>query len=111
MKDNENIHLKIVRLFSGQANEKEKEGISQWLNQSEDNRKLYDDLREIWVSSGVQNNSDHYDLDKAIQQFKNKLRQQKSVESTKIRLLRFCALCGNHYSNLIATFLLLVRDA
>lgn len=85
----EKIHLKIIRLFSGQATKKEKEQIDDWLNQSEENKKLYEDLREIWLSSGLKNNPDHYDLDRAVRSFQSKIRQSRFAKSPKIRFLQF----------------------
>ena len=67
METNESLHILILRLFSGEADPNEKIKIAEWLELSVENRKLYSDLRDIWLSTGVQNNADQYDLDKAIQ--------------------------------------------
>jgi ferric-dicitrate binding protein FerR (iron transport regulator) len=69
----DNLHNKIIRLFSGEANPDEKHEIRVWLNQSPRNKKLFSDLREIWLSAGVRENIDNYDLNKAIEIFKQKI--------------------------------------
>ena len=72
MEFNENIHLLIVRLFSGEADAAEKKAISDWISQSAENTKLYNDLKEIWLSAGVGNNADQYHLEDAIWEFREK---------------------------------------
>lgn len=71
----DSLHNKIIRLFSGEASPDEKDEIRVWLNQSSDNRKLFGDLREIWLSAGVSGNKDEFNLDKAIEKFKQKIHQ------------------------------------
>jgi len=72
MQSQQTIHESIVRLFSGEAGNEEKSRVEAWLNQESANRKLFHDLREIWLSSGVKNNTDDYDVEHAIQLFKQK---------------------------------------
>lgn len=74
MTSEESIHILIVRLFTGEASPDEKKIIGTWLNQSPDNLKFYNDLKEIWLSSGVEENADQYNLDHAIQQFSKKIK-------------------------------------
>lgn len=73
MENTTDINILLIRLFSGEANTEEKKVISDWLEQSEDNKKLYNDLREIWLASGIQSNADEYDLERAILRFKAKI--------------------------------------
>ena len=73
MGENNNIHLKIIRLFTGEANPDEKREVGGWLNQSEGNRKLFKDLQEIWLATGVSGNSDSYDIEKAIRKFNDRI--------------------------------------
>lgn len=85
--DNKNtIHNKVIRLFNGEASSLEKNEIQNWLNQSEDNKKLYTDLQEIWLTSGVSRNSDNYDIHKAIGNFKKKI-AAGSIKKNIFRLL------------------------
>lgn len=72
-----NIDILIIRLFSGEANPDEKKNIEKWLGQSAANRKLYADLREIWLSTGIQSNADNYQLEDAILKFRDQISSEK----------------------------------
>lgn len=85
----------IIRLFSGEASGEEKKDIENWLNQEPENRKLLNDLREIWLTAGIEQNADHYDIEKAVRQFRQKIRfaGQKTVLPQRIpRLVRYAAV-------------------
>lgn len=95
MHKNEPIHIIIIRLFSGEANIDEKKHIKNWLNHSSENRKLYADLKEIWLSAGSIDNTDQYDLEKAIIQFKDKIDQEKKASFRRIKIfnvLKYAAI-------------------
>ena len=83
MNQEKSIYITITRLFTGEASPREKVVIKGWLNQSSENRKLYTDLKEIWLFSGVKNNSDQYKVEKAIQQFKEKITNEKRVDKRR----------------------------
>ncbi len=89
METNESLHILILRLFSGEADPNEKIKIAEWLELSVENRKLYSDLRDIWLSTGVQNNADQYDLDKAIQQFRDRIHNAEAQLKKEIRFIHF----------------------
>jgi len=95
MENDNNIHLQIIRLFSGEANPDEKRNIQEWISRSAGNRKLYSDLREIWLSSGIQNNADNYHLEKAIGKFREQIEENKRITKTRrltINLLKYAAV-------------------
>lgn len=73
MHEKNTIHTKIIRLFNGEASPDEKRQVGDWLNQNEDNRKLYSDLQEIWLATGVSKNKDEYNMDVAIDKFKERI--------------------------------------
>jgi transmembrane sensor len=85
----ESIHLLILRLFSGEADINEKKQIAEWLKHSPENKKLYIDLREIWLSSGVQNNADEYHLEDAIEQFRERIGQIPRIMPVSQGIIRF----------------------
>jgi transmembrane sensor len=89
MESNENIHLLILRLFSGETDATEKNTISDWLSQSAENTKLYYDLKEIWLSAGVQVNADHYHLEDAIRKFREKINGPKVQQKNNFSLIIF----------------------
>lgn len=85
----------IIRLFSGEASREEKKDIENWLNQKPENRKLLNDLREIWLTAGIEQNADHYEVERAVRQFRQKIRftGQKAVLPQRIpRLIRYAAV-------------------
>ena len=95
MENQTDINILLIRLFSGEADPDEKKIVADWLNQSAENKKLYSDLREIWLSSGIDSNADNYDLDSAILKFRNqiskgKLNQRKQIDFN--RFLKYAAI-------------------
>lgn len=87
MENQTDINVLIIRLLSGEANETEKSMVEKWLNQSVENRKLYADLRDIWLSSGNSENADEYDLEGAIQKFIEQINSKKQSSEKQIRLI------------------------
>lgn len=95
MENQTDINILLIRMFSGEADQDEKKAISGWLEQSAENKKLYADLREIWLSSGIESNADDYHLEVAIQKFRNhinkgKLNQRKPIDFN--RFLKYAAI-------------------
>jgi ferric-dicitrate binding protein FerR (iron transport regulator) len=88
------IHTKIIRLFNGEATPIEKRQVGDWLNQSENNRKLYTDLQEIWLATGVSGNIDSYDTEFAIRKFKDRIHSsEKAVKVFRLsELLKYAAI-------------------
>jgi len=83
------IDILIIRLFSGEADPDEKKKIEEWLGQSAGNKKLYADLREIWLSAGTQSNADNYQLEDAIQKFRDQIRSEKYRLKNQLNLQQF----------------------
>ncbi len=94
MDKNKSIHNKVIRLFSGEASLSEKKEIKDWINLSNQNKKLYADLQEIWLASGSHKNSDTYDVDRAIYKFKGKvaIRSNKKNVLNLSDLLKYAAI-------------------
>ena len=95
MENQTDINVLLIRLFSGEAEPEEKKKIADWLDLSAENKKLYSDLREIWLSSGIERNADNYDLEGAILRFKNQtskktLNQKKQIDFN--RFLKYAAI-------------------
>lgn len=89
------IDILIIRLLSGEANADEKKNIEEWLGQSAENRKLYADLREIWLSAGIQANADNYQMEDAILKFRNQISSEKYRLKNQInfqQLLKYAAI-------------------
>ncbi len=95
MNFNEEIQISIIRLFSGEAKPDEKKAIRAWLGLSSDNHKLYKELKEIWLASGIGINADNYDIKSAIRSFRNKVEAKKRKEAKKVfiyKALKYAAV-------------------
>lgn len=73
----ESVYIKIIHLFSGEASTEEKKAIEDWLSTSGDNQKLYADLQDIWLGSGLINNAYEYNLEQTIRQFRERVAVEK----------------------------------
>jgi ferric-dicitrate binding protein FerR (iron transport regulator) len=113
MENTNNIDVLIIRLLSGEADLSEKKIIGEWLELSASNKKMFSDLREIWLSSGIQTNADHYHLEEAIQNFRKQINTTGYPRNNQFRLpifvkyaaillmvlsLPFCYYLGTKYS-------------
>lgn len=89
MENQTDINILLIRLFSGEADLNEKKRISDWLDLSAENKKLYSDLREIWLSSGIETNADNYDLESAILKFRDQINKDQNIQRKQINFDRF----------------------
>ena len=102
MENQTDINVLLIRLFSGEADTVEKKRISDWLDLSAENKKLYSDLREIWLSSGIETNADNYDLESAILKFRDQINKDQNIQRKQINFDRFLK-----YAAILAVALLL----
>lgn len=95
MENQTDINILLIRLFSGEADTDEKKRISDWLDLSAENKKLYSDLREIWLSSGIETNADNYDLESAILKFRDQINKDLNIQRKQINFdwfLKYAAI-------------------
>ena len=52
------IIIQIIQLFNGESSTIDKRKIGDWLKETTDNRKLYNDLKKIWLAAGLYGNKD-----------------------------------------------------
>ncbi|RIJ50607.1 DUF4974 domain-containing protein [Maribellus luteus] len=84
-----NTHSIIIRLFSGEATPGEKRQVGEWLNQNNENRKLYTDLQEIWLSGGSYS---EYNQQDAMEQFFGRIRKKKARIYRINELIKYAAI-------------------
>jgi transmembrane sensor len=89
MENYTDINILIIRLLSGEADADEKRIINDWLNLTQENYKLYNDLKEIWLSSGVQSNADNYQLEVAIRNFREQISKSNHQQKQRINFIPF----------------------
>lgn len=87
MEFDERIQTSIIRLFSGEATAEEKHLIHEWVNQSPENKKMYDELKDIWLAAGTLHNSDQYPLEREIRKFKEMVRQKEISRKRNLIIL------------------------
>jgi transmembrane sensor len=95
MENQTDINILLIRLFSGEADLNEKKRIADWLDLSAENKKLYSDLREIWLSSGIETNADNYDLESAILKFRDQINKDQNIQRKQINFdwfLKYAAI-------------------
>ena len=96
MNSNIDINELIVRKFSGEATPEENKIIENWVNESQENKDFFNDLNDIWLSSGQNISNDaEYDVEKAILNFINRTRLVKIKRDQKTQLfniLRYAAM-------------------
>jgi transmembrane sensor len=95
MENESDFDILLIRLFSGEACSDEKKLIADWLNQSTENKKLYSDLREIWLSSGIQTNADDYHVEEAIRKFSEHIHKNQEIQKRTIKfgnILKYAAI-------------------
>jgi transmembrane sensor len=95
MENKTDINILIIRLLSGEANKDEKGIIAEWLTLSNENVSLYNDLKEIWLSSGIPNNADNYQLEEAIHKFREQISAARKPQTKQIdfnQILKYVAI-------------------
>ena len=100
MGSEKNIHELIVRFFAGETSPEEKKKINLWLEKSQENETLFNDLKEVWLSAGNKLDNDEYNVNEAIQNFLSKIKKDKVKE---YKFHRF-----NHILRYAAMFLLIL---
>ena len=89
MEISNSMDILIIRLFSGEADSYEKKKIADWLEQSAENKKLFADLQEIWLTAGIQSNADNYNLEEAIRKFSEQIRKERYQIKNQITFHQF----------------------
>ena len=86
MERGNDIYIQIVRLFSGGASREELKNVEYWLDLSDENKKIYSELKDVWLSCGAKSNVEEYDINEAIGKFRSKIQAKK--KQRKIKLIR-----------------------
>jgi len=89
------IDILIIRLLAGEASPQEKQLVSQWLEESEENKAIYNELTDIWLSAGITENADNYDVEEAVSRFREKIRQTGGSTIKRIKffeVLKYAAV-------------------
>lgn len=86
--EKENIDELITQLLSGNLKEEDQEQLRRWVNQSEDNKKYFRRLEEIWLAAASQDDKLLFDKEKAYLRFRlrtDSCKEDKQPMSTRKR--------------------------
>ncbi len=82
MIEKDEFYILIIRFLSGDATTEEKEKVSAWLLESDENRKLYQDFVEIWGCSALGKEETDFDTEKALEKLQI-YKGRKSIRNGK----------------------------
>lgn len=55
----------VIKFFAGEISDSEMEILKSWLSKSSENRKIFDQVNELWRETSIQTNKDHFYVDLA----------------------------------------------
>ena len=82
-----NIEDKIVNVLTAKASQDELAEVRQWLSESEDNRRLYDEYTVIWGISAALDRNDDYQPDAAWQLLSKRMNPRRHTTSWRKALM------------------------
>lgn len=88
MEFDDKLQTAIVRLFSGEADSDDKNLVRVWVSQSDENKKTYDELKDIWLAAGTLHNSDGYQVEKEILNFQERIKEWRKGKQRKLYIFR-----------------------
>lgn len=92
-KMNEKIQHIVIKSLQGKLEKEELLDLDNWIKESADNQKQYEDYKAIWLKANKINYTIDTDADIAWESFKNKTQQTtKKVFLTRSRVIQFAAL-------------------
>ncbi|MCT4602945.1 MAG: DUF4974 domain-containing protein [Marinifilum sp.] len=85
MKNNK-FEIYILKYLSEELSDSDMLWFKKQLLKSEENRKLFKDMRKIWLSVGMEQNVDDYDIDEAINKFKSRIEEDKKKSNKQFQM-------------------------
>jgi ferric-dicitrate binding protein FerR (iron transport regulator) len=85
MKNNK-FDIYILKYLSEELSDSDMLWFKKQLLKSEENRKLFKDMRKIWLSVGMEQNADDYDIDEAINKFKSRIEEDKKKSNKQFQM-------------------------
>ncbi|TKG93383.1 FecR family protein [Puteibacter caeruleilacunae] len=80
---NDNIN-DLVAFVTGDLDAAKKEAVLLWIKSSEENRRYYDEMREVWLSLTIGDASKKYDAQKAYKKFSQWVDQREAEKRNKV---------------------------
>ncbi|MDX9883885.1 MAG: FecR domain-containing protein [Prolixibacteraceae bacterium] len=87
------IHHLIIRFFSEKISNDERKTVENWINETPGNKKLFNDLREIWLASGVTREAGNDRLEEALEKFRRQIKgKQKPPKLRQTSVWKYAAI-------------------
>lgn len=77
MKNNQDITLNIIDYLTGEASQEEMHALSQWIQESNENRQHFARMREVWVGASIIEHN--YDGESAFLRFKKRVMNRSTI--------------------------------
>lgn len=83
------IHTLIIRLFTEKISQEHRKYLESWISKSTENKKLFNDLKEIWLASGKIEGNHPFHLEDAVLKFSEQIKKSKKSKSIRVIGMRF----------------------
>ena len=96
----------ITRVLSGDASYEDKISLQKWLQEDQENMRLFKQTESLWFALEIMHNKSNYNADKAFSEFENRISTGKN-SLTRFKSKRLLFLILNFAAALIVVLLLL----
>ena len=105
-KNDEHIISLLPRYFNNELGKSEMSEITEWVDISDDNRRVFDEIRDIWYAMNSEDGSKRFDSEKAWSRYSKWIEEHKPYTKEKSKLLRFTTSLLRYASVIIVTLAL-----
>ncbi|MDP4273999.1 MAG: FecR family protein, partial [Bacteroidota bacterium] len=75
------IYSLIIKCITENSNAQSKQKLELWLNESEENRIIFDQIKDIWQAAALSQNKEQFDPDKAWERVRNRIHALNAIQS------------------------------
>ncbi len=105
-KNDEHIISLLPRYFTNELEKSEMSEITEWVDISDDNRRVFDEIRDIWYAMNSENGEERFDSEKAWVRYSKWIDEHKPLAKQKSKSLRFITTLLKYASVIIVTLTL-----
>ena len=66
------IKNKIIKYIASESSKEEELSVLEWINQNEENKKYFDNLKSIWIASTLTQKDESFNINKSWKKIKDK---------------------------------------
>lgn len=96
---NKEIYAVIIECITGKSDDQSKQKLELWLNESEENRNFFDQVKDIWQTAAIGQNKEQFDPDQAWERVKMRMHtlntatiEPKAENRWVVQLLKIAAV-------------------